>query len=171
MRIRQLFLLAATGVVLIGSSCQSRKIAYGNSYYFKATPRELPSSSELYATVAPVSPQPLFLEVIPSTIVPPAVVERTAEPTARTRREARQERRAQRKAIRQQLKQWLRTPPEVRQAQVAQRVEGLTKAGIITGAAGLVMLLIGVLASVSFLTAIGGIILAIAVVLILLDVL
>ena len=99
------------------------------------------------------------------------MAERAVDQQTLTRREARQERRAQRKALRTQLKQWLRAaPPREADSQVAQRVEGLTRAAIITGGGGLVMLLIGVLASVGFLTGLGGVVLAVAVVLILIDV-
>jgi hypothetical protein len=50
-------------------------------------------------------------------------------------------------------------------------MEGLVRIGIITGAAGAVLLLVGALAGNGFLIGLGGIILAIAVVLILVKIL
>ncbi|MGB3851325.1 MAG: hypothetical protein WA958_15245 [Tunicatimonas sp.] len=169
--IRLLTLLAIAGL-LVSTACQSRKIAYGNSYYFKATPRPVEPAPELQASVAPasVASRPLTTEAFaPARVAPPAV-ERAAP--ALTRREARQERRAQRKAIRKQLKQWLKDgPTKATQPQATQEMEGLVRIGIITGAAGAVLLLVGALAGNGFLIGLGGIILAVAVVLILVKIL
>ncbi len=156
----------------MSTACQSRKIAYGNSYYFKATPRPAEPAPELQAstTPAPVASRTLTNEVLtPASVAPPAL-ERPASNL--TRREARQARRTQRKAVRKQLKQWLKAgPTKATQPQATQEMEGLVRIGIITGAAGAVLLLVGALAGNGFLIGLGGIILAIAVVLILVKVL
>ena len=174
---RVLTVIAAVGT-LVCTSCQSSKIAYGNSYYFKATPRKTAKAPELYASTAPVpiQSQPLSLKKsFAESVSPPSPIHQ-AEKQTLTRREARQARKAQRKAVRTQLKQWLKaaprkaSPQEVR-AQAEQQVEGFSRAGIIVGAAGLVMLLVGVLASGAFLVTLGGILLGIGLVLILIDVL
>ena len=168
---RLLTLLAIAGL-LVSTACQSRKIAYGNSYYFKATPRPTEPAPELQASTAPapVAPRTLANEASAPASVAPPVLRRT-EPNL-TRREARQARRTQRKAIRKQLKQWLKAgPTKATQPQATQEMEGLVRIGIITGAAGAVLLLVGALSGNGFLIGLGGIILAIAVVLILVKVL
>lgn len=170
MNLSQLLVTVAALGLLLCTSCQSGKIAYGNSYYFKATPRPAGPAPDLHASTAPA-----VVSLVPNgparmTTPSPSPTARVASPTW-SRREARQARRTQRRAVRKQLRQWLQTPPRESDAQATQRLEGLARAGVITGAGGLVMLLIGVLAGVPFLTGLGGIILAIAVVLILIDVL
>lgn len=172
MKFTRLLTLIAVAGLMVSTACQSRKIAYGNSYYFKATPRPVEPALELQASTVPTKAisRPLATEaVVPAAIAPPAV--ERATPTL-TRREARRERRAQRKAIRKQLKQWLKAgPTKVTQSQDTQDMEGLVRIGIITGAAGAVLLLVGALAGNGFLIGLGGIILAIAVVLILVKIL
>ncbi len=172
MKVAQLLTLIATAGLLMNTACQSRKIAFGNSYYFKATPRPVAPVPELQASTAPepVASRALPNEALIPNVIPLPAVQRT-EP-ALTRREARQERRTQRKAMRKQLKQWLKEgPTKVTQPQATQEMETLTRVGIITGAAGAVLLLIGALTGNGFLVGLGGIILAVAVVLILVKVL
>ena len=186
---RSLFLVAAVGTLLC-TSCQSSKIAYGNSYYFKATPRETSQretakTPELYASTAPKAVPLLPLSQRASTrVIAPSPVRQVKESTL-TRREARQARRAQRKAVRTQLKQWLKAAPlraaplvaasqqtgiQETDAQTKQQVNGFTRVGIIVGAAGLVMLLVGLLAGGNaFLVALGGILLGVGVVFWLVD--
>ena len=172
MNFSRLLTLVAIAGLLTSTACQSRKIAYGNSYYFKATPRPVEPVPELQASVAPdpVASRALPNETLSSNVVSPPAAQR-AEPTL-TRREARQARRTQRKAVRKQLKQWLKDgPTKATQLQATQEMEGLVRIGIITGAAGAVLLLVGALSGNAFLIGLGGIILAIAVVLILVKVL
>ncbi len=172
MKFSRLLTLVAIAGFLTSTACQSRKIAYGNSYYFKATPRPVEPVPELQASVAPdpVASRALSNETLSSNVISPPAAQR-AEPTL-TRREARQVRRTQRKAVRKQLKQWLKDEPtKATQPQATQEMEGLVRIGIITGAAGAVLLLVGLIAPNSFLVGLGGIILAVAVVLILVKVL
>lgn len=172
MKFARLLTLVAIAGLLVSSACQSRKIAYGNSYYFKATPRPTEPVPELQASTAaiPVTSRALPNETLPPNAISPPAVQRT-EP-ALSRREARQAQRTQRKAIRTQLKQWLKAgPTKVTQPQATQEMEGLVRIGIITGAAGAVLLVVGALAGNGFLIGLGGIILAVAVVLILVKVL
>ena len=199
---RLLTLLVATGTLLC-TACQSSKIAYGNSYYFKATPRETtprettphkvasretPQASELYVSTAPVAVPSLAQRgVVQPVASPPLPSQVQTEESTLTRREARRERRAYRKAVRTQLKQWLEAAPlraapleaasaksgtqEVG-AQEKQQIDGFTRVGIIVGAAGLVMLLVGLLAGGNaFLVALGGILLGVGVVFWLIDIL
>ena len=173
---RLLALLAVT-VMLIGSSCQSSKIAYGNSYYFKAKPRPVPPVPDLHVATAPM---PVTSQSLPHNKVPmvvpvapslPQVKASQKKPVAR-QKEVRQQRRAHRKAMRTELKRWYREAPASVKEQVKQQVEGFTRIGIIVGAAGLVMLLVGLLAGGNgFLVALGGILLGIGVVFILIDIL
>ena len=171
-----LSLVAAVGL-LVCTSCQSSKIAYGNSYYFKATPRPTQPAPELYTSTAPQSvPVPSVAQPAPSATVMPAPASvRSNQTSTVTQKEVRQTRRARRKATRTHLKRWLKEAPasvkeEVKE-QMKQRVEGFTKVGIIVGAAGLVMLLVSLLGSNGFLVGIGGILLGIGVVFILIDLL
>ena len=172
MKFARLLTLIAIAGLLVSTACQSRKIAYGNSYYFKATPRPAEPAPELQASTAPKSvvSRALADEAFTPTSVAPPALQRTEKNL--TRREARQARRTQRKAIRKQLKQWLKAgPTKATQPQATQDMEGLVRIGIITGAAGAVLLLVGALSGNGFLIGLGGIILAIAVVLILVKVL
>ncbi len=172
MKLTRLLTLLAVAGLLASTACQSRKIAYGNSYYFKAAPRPAEPAPELQASTAPksVTSRALADEAFTPTSVAPPALQRTEKKL--TRRETRQARRAQRKAVRKQLKQWLKAgPTKATQPQATQDMEGLVRIGIITGAAGAVLLLVGALSGNGFLIGLGGIILAIAVVLILVKVL
>jgi hypothetical protein len=172
MKFARLLTLVAIAGLLVSTACQSRKIAYGNSYYFKATPRPTEPAPELQASTAPtpVAVRAPTNKIFASTSVAPPALQRTESNL--TRREVRQARRTQRKAIRKQLKQWLKAgPTKATQPQATQEMEGLVRIGIITGAAGAVLLLVGALSGNGFLIGLGGIILAIAVVLILVKVL
>ena len=163
----QVFLWLAMLSLLAGSACQSSKVAYGNSYYFKATPR--PAPTQLSASTVPI---PVASQTVALSLSLPAVTgsQRTVAKPVLSRREARQERRAHRKAVRKQLKQWLKTSPtNTYDLQESQRLEGWSKAGVITGAGALVLLGIGLLASIGFLIGLGAVLLAIAVVLVLID--
>lgn len=179
MTLTRLFTLVAVVGIAVCTSCQSSKIAYGNSYYFKATPRPTPQVPDLYASTAPTPvasksiSQRSFSTTIPSPpLLAPQPKKHQPEQQATTRREVRQERRAHRKAMRTQLKQWLKEAPADVKKQAKQQVDGFSRIGIIVGAAGLVMLLVGLIAGGNaFLVALGGILLGIGVVFILIDVL
>ena len=174
MNLTRLLTFAVAVGTLLCTSCQSSKIAYGNSYYFKATPRPTAPAPDLYASTTP-APAPTTPEVqndfaaVVSDL--PAPSSQTHAPTL-TRQEARQAKKVQRRAVRKQLKQWLKDAPAEAKSQLKQQVDGFSRIGIIVGAAGLVMLLVGLLAGGNgFLVALGGILLGIGVVFILIDVL
>ena len=174
MNLTRLLTLAVAVGTLLCSSCQSSKIAYGNSYYFKATPRPTDPVPDLYASTAPatipsrsLTPDD-FVAVVPSS---PAPVPQAEEQTM-TRKEVRQAQKVHRKAMRTHLKQRLREAPASVKEQVKQQVDGFTRVGIIVGAAGLVMLLVGLLAGGNgFLVGLGGILLGVGLVFYLIDVL
>ena len=173
----RLLTLLVAAVVLACSSCQSGKVAYGNSYYFKAKPRPVAPVPELQASTAPasVSSRPLsrqeFIAMMPTVPSLHQDETRRAEPAA-SQKEVRQRHRAHRKAMRAELKRWYREAPASVKEQVKQQVEGFARIGIIVGAAGLVMLLVGLIAGGNgFLVALGGILLGIGVVFILIDIL
>lgn len=173
MNLNRLLTLAMTVGTLVCTSCQSSKIAYGNSYYFKATPRPAAAPSDLSVSRTPV-PVPSapriqhdFSGKLAEVPAPHQVEERQL-----TKREVRQARKTQRRAVRKQLKQWLKAGPTNVKEQAKQQVEGFTRIGIIVGAAGAVMLGVGLLAGGNgFLVGLGGILLGIGVVFILIDIL
>ena len=174
MNLSRLLTLAATVGTLLCTSCQSSKIAYGNSYYFKATPHETTPVPDLYASTAPTPvaarslSQPDFSAAVPAAPSSGQPIEKNTM----SRKKIRQERRVHRKATRTQLKTWLKEAPVRVKEQVKQQVEGFSRVGIIVGAAGLVMLLVGLLAGGNgFLVALGGILLGVGVVFILIDLL
>ena len=172
MNLTRLFILAITIGTVVCPSCQSSKIAYGNSYYLKATPRHTPPPPDLHASVDPTPVSSRSLSQNDFSAAVPSLPQATQVKSATTRREVRQERRAHRRAMRTQLRQWLKEAPTSVKEQVKQQVDGFTRIGIIVGAAGLVMLLVGLLAGGNgFLVALGGILLGIGVVFYLIDVL
>lgn len=172
-------ILFFAGVIILLPSCNSSKIAYGNSYYFKQTPKYTSSTVEPISSIQfTASTEDAIAAQIPSahSLLPKKLTEiaQTYEQTEKQlektnltksqKKELKKERRAQRKQLKTELKKLLRSEER---AAVADEVTGLVKAGIIIGAAGAVMLLIGILATVPFLTSLGGISLAVGVVLIL----
>lgn len=176
-------LLFLAGATVALSSCNSSKIAYGNSYYFKQVPKHTGSTVEPISTVefmastqeAPSAPIPSVHALVPEKLTKIAQAykhtEKQLEETHLThvqKKELKKEKRALRKQFKKEIKAVHRSQDK---AAVADEVTGLVKAGIIVGAAGAVMLAIGLLASVAFLTSLGGIFLAVGVVLILIKVL
>lgn len=176
-------LLFFAGAAVLLTSCNSSKIAYGNSYYFKQTPKYTSSAIEPVSSTAFIaSTQAEVLPTAPSIHAPmPEKLTKIAQsyeqveeqleeaPLTRVQKKTlKKEKRALRKQLKKELKSVYK--PE-NKASVAQEVTGLIKAGIIVGAAGAVMLAIGLLANVAFLTSLGGIFLAIGVVFILIKVL
>ena len=165
-----IFLVSA---LLLLASCQSSKTAYGNSYYFKATPRPASASVAEVPNDLLVSAQPIATSAVPAK--QPEVLNKVINNTIQTEKNAstRKERRAVRKAFRTQLKQWLKAPQEKMQPQASTELRGFSRVGVIVGAAGLVMLVIGLIASGggAFLVSLGGILLAVGVVFLLIDIL
>ncbi len=174
------------------SSCQSSKIAYGNSYYFKQIPKHVAATVDAATVDAATvdaavvkdadTPGPLYASTDDGSLAATTSdrsqttsifeekhpeLTKKAPATRAEKKEVRQQRRAQRKAFKKELKKLV----HAQQAQDRDDVRGLIKAGIITGVAGAIMLLVGVLANVAFLTALGGIFLAVGVVLVLYKVL
>ncbi len=173
---RLLFFSCAVGMAL--SSCQSSKIAYGNSYYFKQTPKHAATAStatvETAAVYASTETDRSFIVPTPDISETISILdEKHSETTKKVavsraeKKEVRQQRGAQRKAFKKEL----RKLADAQQDPNRDRVQGLVKAGIITGVAGAIMLLVGALTSVGFLIGLGGIFLAVGVVLILYKVL
>lgn len=168
-----LFLVAA---IVALPSCNSSKIAYGNSYYFKAQPKQINqkvppvSSVQFYASTekAPVV-RPKALKKIEINSSP---VQQMKQPSDRSKlsrlekKELRQQLKTKRKEIRKVIRTYKKSSPS-KELTPTEVVTGLVKAGIIVGAAGAVMLLVGVLTSGAFLTTLGGIFLAVGLVLIL----
>ncbi len=183
----QLLKLLSIGLCLsfVASSCNTSKIAFGNSYYFKQTPKEVVTRTaavpRVDATELTASSQAGALAfrtpvAIPQPLADAALryehankeLERTDLSHAE-KRMLKAEKRTQKKVFKSELKKISKSQ---KQADVGDRTTGLIKAGIIVGAAGLVMLLIGILVSGgAVLSTLGGIFLAIGVVLILLKVL
>lgn len=177
MKLNRLFMFLAAAL-LIFPSCNSSKIAYGNSYYFKAKPKALVqkvppvNAVRFYASTGEVAMEhPEALERV-KVITSPEI--RIEEPPVQTKltktqkKEFRQQIKAEKKALKKEIKDMVRS---TKSTAAPSEMEGLVKAGIIVGAAGAVMLLIGVLASGAFLTTLGGIFLAVGLVLILLRIL
>ena len=64
MHLTKLVFLASA--LLLLASCQSSKIAYGNSYYFKATPRPAPAPVAEVPNDLLVSTQPVTMSAVPT---------------------------------------------------------------------------------------------------------
>ena len=168
MHLTKLVFLASA--LLLLASCQSSKIAYGNSYYFKATPRPAPAPVAEVPNDLLVSTQPVTMSAVPTQR--PGVLSKVANSTSVEKTTStRKERRSVRKAFRTQLKQWLKAPQEKMQPQTSNELRGFSRVGVIVGAAGLVMLIIGLIANGggAFLVSLGGILLAVGVVFLLID--
>lgn len=181
------FFFTGLCMLLMLSSCNSSKIAFGNSYYFKQTPKEIVTRA---STVPPVSAMEFTTSTLPNTKAmasrkPVSIPQPLAEAAlryehitkelkrddlSRTEKQAlKSEKRAQKKAFKAELKKFAQAP---QQDDIDDEITGLLKAGIIVGAAGVVMLLTGILVSGgAVLVTLGGIFLAVGVVLILLRIL
>ncbi|MGB3587390.1 MAG: hypothetical protein WBA23_12660 [Tunicatimonas sp.] len=167
------------------SSCQSSKIAYGNSYYFKATPKATPQKAILSETKPAIASLKKVPVKVPSaTERNEAIVQKISNlqnhqtqleetqtalnqaTTAREKREVRRQQRGKKKVIRQELKQLSR---ELRAAPEEVQKENLSKngrLGLIFAAIGLVLLLV-VPGSVGYI--LGTILLVVGVLLLILD--
>ena len=159
--------------LLLFTSCQSSKIAYGNTYYFKATPRPASAPVAEIPDNLLVSTQPIASAV--SAKQPKMVSKVINTPQILTEKNVSTQkgRRVVRKAFRAQLKQWLKAPQDKMQPQASTELRGFSRVGVIVGAAGLVMLIIGLIANGggAFLVSLGGILLAVGVVFLLIDIL
>lgn len=183
----RLLLFLVTAVIAF-PSCNSSKIAYGNSYYFKAQPKQPEQPRQDYQKVAPVSSIQFYASTEETPAAQPKAlkkVELNSSPlhqmkslsdisklSRAEKKELRQQLRAKRKEIKKVVRAYKKSSPSTEltstEATGLAEVTGLIKAGIIMGAAGAVMLLIGVLVTNgAFLVTLGGIFLAVGLVLIL----
>ena len=148
-------------VSILLSSCQSSKTAFGNSYYFKATPKTIADSSEegddkqAVASIESIQNEPTSLEerkeALDRKIVSlenrqksieqtKADIKRASTPQAK--RAFRKEQRAEKKAFRGELKELvkdIRTAPEELQTE---NLSSNGRLGLIFAAIGLVLLLV-----------------------------
>lgn len=159
--------------LLLFTSCQSSKIAYGNTYYFKATPRPASAPVAEIPDNLLVSTQPIASAVSAKQPKMMSKVINTPQILTEKNVSTQKERRVVRKAFRTQLKQWLKAPQDKMQPQASTELRGFSRVGVIVGAAGLVMLIIGLIANGggAFLVSLGGILLAVGVVFLLIDIL
>lgn len=171
-------------------SCESSKIAYGNSFYFKQTPKKpsvpstVPGEKKLVASIEENSPEiPSIDEKVAASLTHVAALAQAnaeiktslqAEKKDLTRIEKkslRQERRENKRAMRKELKkvvQEYRSAPEsIQEKSSAKEVTGNLRTGIILGAVGLILMLLG---SGSLLAPIGLILLVAGLIFILIDV-
>ncbi|MEK6477888.1 hypothetical protein WJR50_10150 [Catalinimonas sp. 4WD22] len=186
------------------SSCESSKIAFGNSYYFKQTPKpvtqaeensaseatstlaeeqvksvEVPDKTKVYASTEAIAAEKSIKEKIEKVekrierVKALNELEQKNEESKVTlskaykkelRKEQRVEKRELKKEIKALAKEYKKAPEEVKE-QMA--VSGNTRTGIILGAAGLILLIIGG----PILWTLGTILVVVGLVLILLDVL
>lgn len=185
-KISTLILISACLTMALFSSCQSSKIAYGNSYYFKATPKAkapkvLPSETQpLVASVEKVAEQipsaaereEAIMQKISNLQSYQKQLEETQTAldqatTASEKRKVRRQQRGKKKAFRQELKQLSR---ELRTAPDEVQKENLSKngrLGLIFAAIGLILLLV-VPGSVGYI--LGTILLVVGVLLLILDI-
>lgn len=179
-------------LLIVFSSCETSKVAYGNSYYFKATPKTNPVSEAAAVATAPEADR-LEVSISTGSEVPGDLGQRikrleektvkmeaarqkpedarasTAELSRSEQKALAKEEKAQRKALKKEVRSLVKEykhAPEKLEEQA--RVSGNTRTGIILGAVGLVLVLVG---GPTILYTIGAILLVIGLVLILLDVL
>lgn len=177
------------GLLIVSSSCETSKIAYGNSYYFKATPKSTtkdeiapaPRTEKLEAnlkTKEEVLPdfEERIVRVEEKITKLQATQDKLEEAKAASAELSRSEMRkmvkeekAQRKALKKEVKSlvkdYKRAPEKMEKED---KVTGNLRTGIILGAIGLILVLIG---GPTILYTIGVILLVVGLVLILLDVL
>lgn len=179
--------LALTASLLF--SCESSKIAYGNSYYFKQSPKKLSSTSkapvadQLVASTEIKSPETSSVEEkINSSLTDVLALAKKHEKlenkihlekealTRVERKSFRQERRENKREMRKELKKLVReyrsAPDAVKEKLSNKEVTGNLRTGIIIGAVGLILLIIGG----PVLYPVGAILLVVGLVFILLDV-
>ncbi len=171
------------------ASCESSKIAYGNSYYFKQTPKKInqppaAATQEALASVAQNSPASLTTdEKVKQSyhkLVTLAEDQAKLTQTLRTekkemtrseKKDLRQEKRANKREMRKELKTLIQeyraaSPQDTKEALSAKAVSGNLRTGIIIGAVGLILLIIGG----PVLYPVGAILLVVGLVFILIDV-
>ncbi|MFP4094472.1 MAG: hypothetical protein ACLFUB_08315 [Cyclobacteriaceae bacterium] len=178
-------ILSAVAVALL-SSCETSKIAYGNSYYFKQTPKAVVSN--LAEAAAQETAVASIEKTVPATETDlagkverrieqvkvmeeqqAALVAAEKEVSKSERKAIEKELKAERKALKKEVKALVKEykkSPEKFEKQ--DQVSGNTRTGIILGAVGLILVIIG---GGSVLWTIGTILLVVGLVLILLDVL
>ncbi len=179
-------LIAAWGM----SSCQSSKIAYGNSYYFKQTPKAVdapaPREKAMVASVQPESIAPTSAEerITRSAERVAAIAESQATLKASMKEESvsraekkslRQEARVNKREMRREMKTLVReykAAPDAVQEKMAEQVSGNTRTGLIVGIIGIVLLIVsGATGAGAVLYTIGSILVLVGLILILLDLL
>lgn len=187
------YLLTLLTLALLTSSlvsCESSKIAYGNSYYFKQTPKKAsvplkaPEEKKLLASIEKELPEISSVDekLTASLSHVVALVQANAEIKTSLQREKkeltrmekkslRQERRENKREMRKDLKkivQEYHSSPEVVQGKSsAEQITGNLRTGIILGAVGLILMLLG---SGSMLAPIGLLLVVAGLVFILIDV-
>lgn len=190
-------------IMLFFSSCESSKVAFGNSYYFKQTPKKIeeknvasegmsPTSEQENATVPQMEEQAYAsTEIIATEKSLQEKIEQVEQRVERMKalkkqeeerkvnnitlskaekRAFRKEKKAEQKELKKELKalakEYKKAPEEVKKQS---DVSGNLRTGIILGAAGLVLLIIG--SGNPILYALGTVLVVVGVVLILIDVL
>jgi len=182
-------MVTLTVVLLFFASCETSKIAYGNSYYFKATPKAVPAKHTSKQTTT----APLEANLAAESVSLPDLEQRIqrvhqkvhnlsqaqdqqqlahtvqAPLNKKEKKELLKDKREQRKALKKEvrslIKNYKRSPNKIEEQSA---VSGNLRTGIILGAIGLVLVLIG---GPAILYTIGVILLVVGLLLILLDVL
>ncbi len=180
-------LIAAWGL----SSCQSSKIAYGNSYYFKQTPKAVdapaPKEKAMVASVQPQSVAPVSAEDkitqsaqrVAAMGETQATLKTSMKDEAMSRAEKRsikQEARVNKRQMRREMKTLVReykaAPKAVQEKMAEQAISGNTRTGLIVGIIGIVLLIVsGATGAGAVLYTIGSILVLAGLILILLDLL
>lgn len=191
MKMTKFLLLFAISVMAASflSSCESSKIAYGNSYYFKQTPKKIAPTQtqekELVASIEKESTEvvPVDDQVKRSVSQLATLAKEKAELTSALRSEKheltpsekksiRQDRRENKRAMRKELKtlvkEYRSSPEEFKESFSLKEVTGNLRTGIIIGGVGLILMIIG---GYSVLYIIGSVLLVVGLVLILIDIL
>lgn len=182
-----LFLVGGLSLMMLFSSCETSKIAYGNSYYFKATPKKSFQALENQEVVdeklmvslideAPAVQIEEKVEMVEQKIayLQSVQAEREAllsEGDALSRTEKKElllQEKTTRKELRKEVKALVKEYKQApQQTTNSSDISGNTRTGIIIGAAGLVLLIIGG----PILGLVGSILVVVGLVLILLDIL
>lgn len=170
------------------SSCESSKIAYGNSYYFKQTPKKIADretkEQDLVASIEKESADVLSVdEKVKESLGHVITLARENEElksTLRTeklelsrpekkliKQERRENKREMRKELKTLIKEYRAAPKEVKESFSSEEVTGYLRTGIILGVVGLLLMILG---SGSVLGVIGVIALVAGLVFILIDV-
>lgn len=189
MNMTKLVLILTTCTAAVLSSCESSKIAFGNSYYFKQTPKQVAVKNspeeEVVATIGKVSPDVIKVDhQVKKSLAKLAtltneniklqstLLSEREQLTRLEKKSIRQERKKNQREIRKELKtlrkEYRSAPEESKESFSLTEVTGNLRTGIILGGAGLVLMIIG---GYSILSTIGALLLVAGLVFILIDVL